>query len=217
MSFLILSSIVYALIFIVFIHFFLNNFLKNERDKKKNIQTLTELPDTNSILNSKSDKKKTKKKEVKFDDKPVDEDVGNMKNDLISYLNNNNDLYKTPRPPSEDEPNYYDEDIKYEPPNFNDENTEISNFFKEVNENENEYNYGTNELFENKNKKKKSKTSNEPKVNMNSKKKIDSDSTNNSKSNEMWKYEDENIMNGGKMGGGLEAWDNTNDDLAPIA
>lgn len=220
MSFLTLSSIIYALIFIVFIHFLLSHFLKNEKEHKTSIKTLSELPNS-ELINEKDEKKKEKKKnKVKFIDNESNiEDVEDMKNDLISYMNNNNDLYKTPLPPSEDEPQYYDEKKignEFEPSKFKDQNSEISNFFKEVNENEHEYNYGTNELFET-NKKKKSKTTKEPKVNMTSKNKIDSDSINNSNCNELWKYENENIMNGGEMGGGLSAWDDNGDiGLAPI-
>lgn len=223
MSFLTFKSVIYALIVIVFIHFLISVMLKNEKKYKNNsIKILKELPqneennskDTNQDINRDMNKDINKDnisflfENKKNEKKIIKEDFSNMKQDILSFLENNNDIYNHDTKNSDNnELPSFDNKNMVETTNFSNKNTGLDNFFK--NSDSTEYNYEQ---------PKKKVTIQEPQINLQTKEKIyiDSDTLDNPScvKPDVWKYQDENIMNGGEMSGGLTAWDNTDNGLA---
>lgn len=218
MNFVTFKFIIYALIFIIFAHFIINYLLKkNNNDsiekKKKIVHKLSdseEADESTIIKENFSNNKDSKSKNENLND------MDTMKDDILSFLENNNDLYNNESNNDSPIDKNMNQELKlshnYEKSDFSGiSNSSLDSFF------ENNNLEGSIEYKDTNKNKKKSVIIN-PQIDLQTKEKIYVDDNTFDKSScikpDIWKYQDENIMNGGQMEGGLTAWDNLDSGLA---
>ncbi len=219
MNFVTFKFIIYALIFIIFAHFIISYLLKkNSNDsidkKKKIVHKLSDSEDKVDSINSKENF--TNNKDLKNKDDNVN-DMDSMKDDILSFLENNNDLYNDDQNNQNNDSaldKNMNQDLKlshnYEKSEFSGiSSSPLDHFFQ---------NNNLDGAIEYKEMSKKKNDIIQPQIDLQTKDKIYIDDNTFDKSScikpDIWKYQDENIMNGGQIDGGLTAWDNLDSGLA---
>lgn len=221
MKFITFKFIIYSLIIIVFLHYIINYLLKNEKRYKSDKKNIVEKLSSEKENSLRLKKKNIEESNINNEDSEKNNEIemDNMKNDILSFLENNDDLYQTSK---KSEPKTNINDLAVDE-NMNQElkfsKSYETSYFKGIDSQPLDKFFNNNhESIINYNEKKKNNTIIEPQIDMQTKEKIYIDNNTFDKSNcikpDNWKYIDENIMNGGEMEGGLTAWDNLDSGLA---
>lgn len=201
MSYYTVQAIIISLLVIIGIHYLITNVLFNEKKYKNKMKkkVVFKLPqEENEELESDN---------VAPSQESTDSsgDLSSMKNDIMEFMDTN-EIYQ--KESSTD--NVEDSDLKREfaTKDFGNQQTNLEQFFKNNNLNET----SESKLL------KKENSSLEPTIDLSTKKRIDINpdeiEQNNLMKPDLWKYENESIMNGGSLGGGLAAFDGCDSSLA---
>ena len=201
MSYYTVQAIIISLLVIIGIHYLITNVLFNEKKYKNKMKkkVIFKLPQ--------EEDEKLESENVVPPQKSTDSsgDLSSMKNDIMEFMDTN-EIYQRDSPTE----NVEDADPKREfaSNDFGNQQTNLEQFFK------------NNNLDENSEPKllKKEKSSLEPTIDLSTKKRIDVNPDKLEQDNlmkpDLWKYENESIMNGGSLGGGLAAFDGCDSSLA---
>ena len=197
MSFITFKSITYALIAILLIHLIIQFIQKNNNKEVEKIEVFNNSDCQDDYQRS---KKKTKEDVDKKSNQVNNNNLSEIKDDLKSFLDNNDIFLKS----NDDNYQPQDKQIQFADSQIDNQKTEIDKFFE------------TNNL--DKEIKQDYKKFKEPTVNLSNKKKMEVDLNDpNFGNNQIWKYDNEDIMNGGEFQKGVTGWDNTtNSDFSLI-
>ena len=201
MSYYTIQAIIISLLVIIGIHYLITKVLFNEKKYKNKMKkkVVFQLP---------QDEEKTPEIDnVDTSQESTDSngDLSSMKNDIMEFMDTN-EIYQKDSPTE----NVEDSDPKkdFSPSDFGNQQTNLEQFFK----NNNLDKTSEPELL------KKETSSSEPKIDLSTKKRIDINPDKIEQDNlmkpDLWKYENESIMNGGSLGGGLAAFDGCDSSLA---
>lgn len=196
MSFITFKSIIYALIAILLIHLIIQFIQKNNTKDIEKIEVFDNICQDNNLKSKKSKDNLDKKSNQIINNNNLLE----IKDDLKSFLDNNDIFLKS----NDDIYQPQDKQIQFADSQIDNQKTEIDKFFE------------TNNL--DKEIKQDYKKFQEPTINLSNKKKMDVDLDDpNFGNNQIWKYDNEDIMNGGEFQKGVTGWDNnTNSDFSLI-
>jgi hypothetical protein len=200
MSYYTIQAVVISLAVIIGIHYLITKVLFNEKKYKNKMKKKV-------VFKLPQEQEKPIEEHFESKEEPSDNtgDLSSMKNDIMEFMNTN-EIYQNESSSSKVE----DSDLKKEnaSSNFGNQQTNLDQFFKN---NQLDNDSGP-ELL------KKEQPSLEPSVDLSTKKKIELNPDQVDQSNlmkpDLWKYENESIMNGGSLGGGLAAFDGCDSSLA---
>ena len=200
MSYYTIQAVVISLAVIIGIHYLITKVLFNEKKYKNKMKKKV-------VFKLPQEEEKPIEEHFESKEEPSDNtgDLSSMKNDIMEFMNTN-EIYQNESSSS----NVEDSDLKKEhaSSNFGNQQTNLDQFFKN---NQLDNDSGTQLL-------KKEQPSLEPSVDLSTKKKIELNPDHVDQGNlmkpDLWKYENESIMNGGSLGGGLSAFDGCDSSLA---
>ena len=200
MSYYTIQAVVISLAVIIGIHYLITKVLFNEKKYKNKMKKKV-------VFKLPQEQEKPIEEHFESKEEPSDNtgDLSSMKNDIMEFMNTN-EIYQNESSSS----NVEDSDLKKEhvSSNFGNQQTNLDQFFKN---NQLDNDSGP-ELL------KKEQPSLEPSVDLSTKKKIEVNPDQVEQGNlmkpDLWKYENESIMNGGSLGGGLAAFDGCDSSLA---
>ena len=188
MSFITFKSIIYALIAILLIHLIIQFIQKNNTKDIEKIEVFDNPECQDNNFKSMKSKDNLDKKSNQANNNNLLE----IKDDLKSFLDNNDIFLKS----NNDNYQPQDKQIQFADSQIDNQKTEIDKFFE------------TNNL--DKEIKQDCKKFKEPSINLSNKKKMEVDLDDpNFGNNQIWKYDNEDIMNGGEFQKGITGWDNT--------
>lgn len=201
MSYYTVQAIIISLLVILGIHYLITNVLFNEKKYKNKMKkkVVFQLP-----------QEEEKPLEIENEDtsqETIDSsgDLSSMKSDIMEFMDTN-EIYQ--KDTLVDKVEDSDPKKDFSPSDFGNQQTNLEQFFK----NNNVDNQTGTQLL------KKETASSEPIIDLSTKKRIDINPDEIEQDNlmkpDLWKYENESIMNGGSLGGGLAAFDGCDSSLA---
>ena len=200
MSYYTIQAIVIALLVIIGIHYLITKVLFNEKKYKNKMKKkgVFQLPN--------EEQESVKEEQISQDEQSSSSgDLSSMKNDIMEFMDTN-EIYQRDSSQTKIEPSDNQDD--YSSSQFGNQQTNLDQFFK-------------NKELERDSQpdlQKKDIPSIEPKIDLSTKKRMDIDPEKVEQDNlmkpDLWRYENESIMNGGSLGGGLTAFDGCDSSLA---
>lgn len=200
MSYYTIQAIVIALLVIIGIHYLITKVLFNEKKYKNKMKkkVVFQLPN--------EEQESVKEEQISQDEQSSSSgDLSSMKNDIMEFMDTN-EIYQRDSSQTKIEPSDNQDD--YSSSQFGNQQTNLDQFFKNK-----ELDRDSQPDLQ-----KKDIPSIEPKIDLSTKKRMDIDPEKVEQDNlmkpDLWRYENESIMNGGSLGGGLTAFDGCDSSLA---
>lgn len=203
MSYYTAQAIFISLLVIIAIHYLITNVLFNEKKYKNKMKkkVVFQLPQEEEKTPESDNLEITQSQETT----DSSGDLSSMKNDIMEFMDTN-EIYK--KDSLADKVEDSDPKREYSSNDFGNQQTNLEQFFKSNNLDKRD----EPELL------KKETSSSEPTIDLSTKKRIDINPDKIEQDNlmkpDLWKYENESIMNGGSLGGGLAAFDGCDSSLA---